>query len=172
MAKERLEGHGVAQVGTFPKLVRPRGMWRSVLFGFFLAGLVSGCSWGGNEGASSEPSASLTISVRAVDGGPGTSLVRTFTLDCNPPRGSVRNPAAACRALADYVAHHPGPPPISLCSCQGVPLGTRLAVIRGTFNGLAVKAELSSCMCGYSPRLVRDLHIVTGLRSLSPAPTL
>jgi hypothetical protein len=80
----------------------------------------------------------LTISVHGGDAGD-----RVYTLACDPARGTVRNPAAACATLGQH--------PELLKTVQGdghscPPLPA--FQIDGTFDDAAVSASFSSCVYG------------------------
>jgi len=71
-------------------------MWRSVLLGLVLAGLVAGCSLGGGSGADSSSEVLDSLSEGQVSGGgvgvtpmpDGIVTGRVFTTACGGPAGS------------------------------------------------------------------------------------
>jgi hypothetical protein len=134
--------------------------------------LLSGCLGDGSASSASPPIGSspvvpqpptLRIQIReTADNGNRGTLIRSWTLGCSPPGGTKPQPDVACRALRDYVSNYTAP--IGSCGCAAVRLGTPWAVIKGTLDGKPFRAALTTCMCGFSKRLVRDLYIATSLR--------
>ena len=118
---------------------------------------VAGCG----AGAGAHPHPTLTITVRS-----GASVLRTRTLGCDPPAGTTHDPAAACRALRDYLRQPPAPHLV--CHCPAIFAASRFALIRGTLDGRPVRIRFGPCPCG--SRTFRDLSVVTGLHTFSPPP--
>ena len=66
---------------------------------------------------------------------------RTFTLRCDPPGGSLRDPAAACRRLAAMRnPFAPVPPDVACTQIYG---GPQEALLTGRYRGRTVRAELN-----------------------------
>ena len=91
----------------------------------------------------------LEIEIRR---GPGLP-VELHALGCNPPSGTVGDPAAACNRIADHVAKATQPsgrvsfPPGSenqgAVVCTQVYGGPEVAFVRGRFRGAPVDARLT-----------------------------
>lgn len=83
---------------------------------------------------------------------PGLSAEH-YALTCNPPSGTVRDPAAACQRIADLVAKTPQPSRgqsflaglanDATVLCTQVYGGPEVALIRGRFLGAPVDARLT-----------------------------
>ena len=69
-------------------------------------------------------------------GGP----VQHFRLSCDPARGTVPDPARACKALAALA--HPFAPVLPGTVCAQIALGPQEAVVRGVVRGRRVWARL------------------------------
>ena len=116
----------------------------------------------------------LRIAIRAITPNGSTTLLR-WALSCSPPAHDLLRPAAnrrppdpgtACAALRDYARRQSSRLPQStatVCDCPGVPVGTPFALVRGTLDGKRIDVKLTSCMCGFSGRLIRDLQTATGI---------
>jgi hypothetical protein len=146
-------------------------MWRSVLLGVVLAGMLAGCSLGGGNGQS-YPKLTLVVRVFKTTTNGRQKVVGSWRLGCSPPSGprSAVNgawmnpkPGVACQALRDYVKLRS---PNRGCSCALPGVGSRSATVVGVLDGHRVNATLPevSCRCGLSGRQVHDLQVVTGLR--------
>jgi hypothetical protein len=93
-----------------------------------LSVLVSACL-----GSSAAPSAQVVIRVQVrvkLPGVAATFPVTRKTLTCNPPSGTLSDPAVACKALAAYISR-PVPP-----DCLG--FVAQWVTITGTFAGQRV----------------------------------
>jgi hypothetical protein len=152
-------------------------MWRSVLLGVVLTGLVAGCSLGSAGGAAGhngqlgrlyEPRpltadvaarTQLTIRLLEITGG-RVKVVRVQQLRCDPPNGSVADPAAACRALQDFVAHYHQ---YRNRFCGRSANGTQIVEILGKVNGQRVgtSAISSPGKCRIGRRWMDDLRAIT-----------
>jgi hypothetical protein len=152
-------------------------MWRSVLLGVILAGLLAGCSLGGGSGAARQGGrvgrlrehgpltadvaarTSVTIRLLEITGG-RVKVVRVQQLRCDPPNGSVADPAAACRALQDFVAHYHQ---YRNRFCGRSANGTQIVEILGKVNGQRVgtSAISSPGKCRIGRRWMRDLRAIT-----------
>jgi hypothetical protein len=156
-------------------------MWRSVLLGVILAGLLAGCSLGGGSGAARQGGrvgrlrehgpltadvaarTSVTIRLLEITGG-RVKVVRVQRLRCSPPNGSVADPAAACRALQDFVAHyHPDFRKARDRFCGRSANGTQIVEIFGKANGQRVgtSAISSPGKCRIGRRWMDDLRAIT-----------
>ena len=156
-------------------------MWRSIAIGVLLVGLLAGCSLESQSGPVSGPNGLLkpqgrsvalgllvaddsTVTIRTLKTGRPVKVVRTQTLRCSPPAGSVPHPVAACRALADFLFHyqlrHRSRP------CFEGPRPKRDLVVEVCGRGagrLVGTAVQTSGRCRFAARSIRDLRIVTGL---------
>ena len=85
-------------------------------------------------------------------------ILQQRELSCSPARGGYADPAAACRALADYVPRlHDRGPRVCMCPFQA---WQTLAV--GTFRGRQVTADLSACAtCGLGRAAIADRDSLT-----------
>jgi Subtilisin inhibitor-like len=66
----------------------------------------------------------------------------TYRLQCDPPRGTVPNPRAACQALADHTETMLAQPTGGLCLGG---LGTMFVDVRGQYRGKMIATELYAC---------------------------
>ena len=85
-------------------------------------------------------------------------ILQQRELSCSPDRGGYADPAAACRALADYLPrlHRRGP---NVCMCPYQVWPTRAV---GTFRGRRVTADLSACAtCGLGRAAMADRDALT-----------
>jgi hypothetical protein len=64
---------------------------------------------------------------------------KLYTLRCAPARGTVPNPAAACRTLARVTDPFAPVPPNTICS--EIALGPQQALVRGRLRGKVVNAR-------------------------------
>jgi hypothetical protein len=125
-----------------------------------------GCLGHASGSTSAEGSARTTLQIQifSVGNRRDTSLL-TYSLGCSPPAGTKPDPAAACAALRDYVAHIDELPAYT-CGCLAPRIGDRYAVITGSLDGKRVRLTLDTCRCGLTKRLVDDLEVASGLREL------
>jgi len=97
--------------------------------------------------AAADAPTQLTIAVYPE--GTTSSVVRRYTLRCDPSGGTVPRPARACRALARLARPFAPVPPRTVCA--QIVLGPQEAVVTGTLRGRRVEAHLSlrgSCETG------------------------
>jgi subtilisin inhibitor-like len=85
-------------------------------------------------------------------------ILQQRELTCSPARGGYADPAAACRALADYLPRlHDRGARVCMCPFQA---WQTLAV--GTFRGRSVSADLSACAtCGLGHAAIADRDALT-----------
>jgi hypothetical protein len=102
------------------------------------AGALVACGASAADGTSS--TTSLKVSYWA--NGPGTQARATWTLRCNPPRGTLRTRAAACRRLASGGVKLFAPIPRDV-ACTEIYGGPQVARVVGTVNGKSVWASFS-----------------------------
>jgi hypothetical protein len=149
-------------------------MWRSVLLILGLCGVLAGCSWtgsGAGGGASGQAARDrLQIVVRLLPhvraGGSPSSrcraaspTVRRYGLTCGPVGGTAPNPAAACRAVADYLHRRS-----ELPGCPGVLVGPgSTATIAGMVSDRPFRLRIVAgySWCGQSKPLLRDFWILS-----------
>jgi Subtilisin inhibitor-like len=108
--------------------------------------------------------AATRLSVALLPEGSG-GPVEHFRLGCDPTRGTVPDPAAACRALRALA--HPFSPVPAGTVCAQIALGPQEAVVRGVVHGRRVWARLrlrDSCEIG---RWRRVRRIVPGFPATS-----
>jgi hypothetical protein len=85
-------------------------------------------------------------------------ILQQRELSCSPARGGYADPAAACRALADYVPrlHNRG---ARACAC---PFAAWQTLAAGTLRGRPVRADLSACAtCGLGRAAIADRDALT-----------
>lgn len=95
----------------------------------------------GNTGSTAAPQVALTVSFA----GPGPGPTGSWTLRCDPPGGTDRDPAAACAALIakpDLLF----PAPVRQ-ECPMIRLDAPAAVIDGTYFGKAVHEQVVAGGC-------------------------
>jgi len=81
----------------------------------------------------------LRVTYRAT----GTASPKVFTLHCDPARGTVAAPAAACRTLRALGADAFKPTPRGMRACAQLYGGPMTAVVTGRYYGRSVWAALS-----------------------------
>jgi hypothetical protein len=82
--------------------------------------------------------------------------VARFTLSCEPPAGTYRNPRAACAAAAGYIRLQGKPR--GACSC---PLEVFQDTITGTLRGRRVDVPIGPCaVCGMGHAAHRDVAVL------------
>jgi hypothetical protein len=116
--------------------------------------LAAGC--GGSGDAASGPGA-LTISFSA-SGDAGDA--RELELRCDPPAGTVPDPAGACAALG--AVEDPFAPVPAATACTEIYGGPQVIMVRGTWSGRSVDARFSrvdGCEIERYDRLVGALGI-------------
>jgi hypothetical protein len=98
---------------------------RALLLGLAIGAIAFAATAHGAGGTTS-----LRIVFRATAGAPA----HVATLRCNPPRGTVPRPAAACRRLATTgrALFAPTPPGVACTQIYG---GPQIAVVTGTLAG-------------------------------------
>jgi hypothetical protein len=85
-------------------------------------------------------------------------ILQQRELLCSPARGGYADPAAACRALADYV-HRSKHANGTVCSC---PPELWPDAATGTFQGRHLTLDLSACAtCGLSSAAIADRDALT-----------
>jgi hypothetical protein len=80
-------------------------------------------------------------------------VARTYTLACGPPEGTHPDPAAACRALADYLSR-----PKGYVRCIGMYVGPVVSVT-GTYEGRPLRLGFG-WLCGRSQPVRADLRVI------------
>jgi hypothetical protein len=94
-------------------------------------GALPGVAWAG--------AIDLRITYRASD----TAAPKIFTLRCEPPRGTVAAPGAACRKLRAIGADAFKPTPRGMRACAQLYGGPMTAIVTGSYYGFRVWAKLS-----------------------------
>ncbi len=96
-----------------------------------------------SSGAASAPApkVSLDITVSTTPGAPA----KHWTLKCDPAGGTHPDPAAACAVLAK--AKNPFAAPPKGMMCPMIRVGTKSAVIEGTYYGRHVDAKFTPGGC-------------------------
>jgi hypothetical protein len=125
-------------------------MWRSVLLGVVLAGVLAGCSGGGSKGATQ-----LRLTVYNGDGHPR----QHYSVVCDGPGAKPASlDAKLCPAREDYLprqmaAHHS-------CICG---IYVHRVMVTGTLDGERIRSpvEVSGCdACGLGKRAGIDVRTV------------
>jgi Subtilisin inhibitor-like len=95
--------------------------------------LVAGAGAAGND---------TSLKATVWPKGEGTAARAVHTLRCDPPRGSVPRPAAACRAVsaAGRASFRPVPPDTACTEIYG---GPAVAVVTGRLDGRRVWARFT-----------------------------
>ena len=101
-----------------------------------LIGLLVALALGCGSAESANGSTSLTVTVWPEGRGAGRT---TWTLRCDPPRGTHPRRAAACTALAR--AKTPFAPVAETAICTQIYGGPDEALVRGTYRGRRVSAR-------------------------------
>jgi hypothetical protein len=96
-----------------------------------------------SSGAASAPApkVSLDITVTTTPSAP----VKHWTLKCDPAGGTHPDPAAACAILLK--AKDPFAAPAKGMECPMIRVGTKTAIVKGTYFGKPVDARLSPGGC-------------------------
>jgi hypothetical protein len=129
----------------------------------------SGCFGGGSVSPQAvnplpvSPSGRLSVVVTLRAGitptkiGAGTTPSTTkhrYSLTCGPPGGTMPNPAAACKAVVDYIAHRGRS---ATCIGDLSLLPSSSAMITGTFDRRPFKLALSAySWCGQPKPVMQD----------------
>jgi hypothetical protein len=94
---------------------------------------------------------------KAVRGSNIRVRVARFTLSCNPPAGTYRNPRAACAAVAGYITlRSRGPQAVCMCALE-----VYQDTITGTFNGRYIDLPIGPCaVCGMGRAAHRDAAVL------------
>jgi hypothetical protein len=108
------------------------------------ASAVTACGSSSTPAASPAPAAkvSLDITVRTTPGAPS----KHWTLRCDPAGGSHPDPAAACAVLLKAKA--PFARPAKGIMCPMIRVGTKTAVVKGTYFGRHVDSTFMPGGCG------------------------
>jgi hypothetical protein len=93
----------------------------------------------------------------ALEGSNLRVRVARFTLTCDPPAGTYRNPRAACTAAANYIKLR-SRPQHDVCMCIAE---TYQDAITGTFRGRYIDLPIGPCsVCGMSRAARRDAAVL------------
>jgi hypothetical protein len=155
-------------VEPFRAVYRLRGMWRSILLGLGLSGVLAGCSLGGGSGAASSgstPSGSTPTTVGlslVAQESPALGATRRWTttrrisLTCSVAAASgSQSGQALCDAVAYYAHHVPTQP----CIVRGVIVKYRRVEITGSLDGQPVHLAMG-LVCNPAPRLSRAVQTI------------
>ena len=117
-----------------------------------LAGCSSSSGTGGTSGSSGGSSGTAGTGSHAkvslafqLDNGPGTPVIKHWTLNCEPSGGSQANAAAACTALLRL--KDPFAPPAAGVACPMFLLSNRKIVVTGTWFGVRVHRTVADGGC-------------------------
>ena len=103
--------------------------------------LAAGC---GASTAGPARATRLTVAVHGING--SEPWQTTWTLRCSPAGGTHPDPAAACSALADLLAHHTIPTP----NCPHAP-SAPWTTVRGVYRGRRISLKYAEA-CASSDR--------------------
>jgi hypothetical protein len=95
-----------------------------------------------SAGGAAAPSAETSLTITYWAKGPRTATPITWTLSCNPPRGTLRSPRVACRGLASGGAKLFAPVPADAV-CTEIYGGPQSARVVGRVNGRKVWARFN-----------------------------
>ena len=95
---------------------------------------VAGCSSAGGQGGGGSP-AKVALTFQ-VNHGPGTPVVKHWTLNCEPSGGSQANADVACAVLLKL--KHPFAPPPQGVACPMILFSNKKIVVTGTWFGVRV----------------------------------
>ena len=134
-------------IGMKPDKLRVRTGARYLLTPLIAAACASAVTACGSTPAASPPAAaaakvSLDITVSTTPGAP----TKHWTLRCDPAGGTHPNPAAACAVLLKAKA--PFAAPAKGIMCPMIRVGTKTAVIKGTYFGRHVDTTFMPGGCG------------------------
>jgi hypothetical protein len=130
-------GRRTRPMGMKPDMHRARTGARYLLTPLIAAACASAVTACGSTPAASPAAArsgvaakvSLDITVTTAPGAPS----KHWTLRCDPPGGSHPDPAAACAVLLK--AKSPFAPPPKGIMCPMIRVGTKTAIVKGTYFG-------------------------------------
>jgi hypothetical protein len=135
-------------MGMKRDLFRVRNGARYVLIAAICVAAATACgtktapsAGAGTGSAPSPPKVSLDITVSTTPGAP----VKHWTLKCEPAGGTHPDPAAACAILLK--AKDPFAPLPKGIMCPMIRVGTKTAIIEGTYFGKHVDSTLSPGGC-------------------------
>jgi hypothetical protein len=149
-AGQEPSGRHTRPMGMKPDTLRARARARYLLTPLIAAACASAVTACGSNPAATSAAApggaaakvSLDITVSSAPGAPS----KHWTLRCDPPGGSHPDPAAACavllKAKAPFAAPHPG------IMCPMIRVGTKTAIVKGTYFGRHVDTTFMPGGCG------------------------
>jgi hypothetical protein len=131
-------------MGMKPDTLRVRAGARYLLTPLIAAACASAVTACGSTPAASGAAAkvSLDITVSTTPGAPS----KHWTLRCDPAGGSHPDPAAACAVLLKAKA--PFAPPAKGIMCPMMRVGTKTAIVEGTYFGRRVDTTFMPGGCG------------------------
>ena len=133
------------QMGMKPDTFRARTGARYLLTPLIAAACASAVTACGSTPAASPAAAakvSLDITVTTTPGAP----TKHWTLRCDPAGGSHPDPAAACAVLLKAKA--PFAAPAKGIMCPMIRVGTKTAIVKGTYFGRHVDTTFMPGGCG------------------------
>jgi hypothetical protein len=142
-------GHSARPMGMKPHMLRVRTGARCLLVAAVCAAAATACgSKPAPSGATASgstpapaPKVSLDITVSTKPGVPP----KHWTLRCDPAGGTHPDPAAACAVLLK--AKNPFAPPPKGVMCPMIRVGTKTAIIKGTYFGKHIDMTLVQGGC-------------------------
>ena len=134
-------------MGMKRDLLRVRNGARYLLIAVICAAAATACgskpapSGGAASAPAPAPKASLGITVSTTPNAP----VKHWTLKCEPTGGTHPNPAAACAVLLK--AKNPFAPLPKGIMCPMIRVGTKTAIVKGTYFGKQVDTKFTPGGC-------------------------
>jgi hypothetical protein len=98
-----------------------------------------------SSGAASAPSAAPKVSLDITVSTTPSAPAKHWTLKCDPAGGTHPDPAAACAVLLKAKAPFTAPPKGMMCPM--IRVGTKTAIIEGTYYGKHVDARFTPGGC-------------------------
>ena len=144
-------GRRMRPMGMKPDMLRMRTGTRYLLTPLIAAacaaavaacGTTPAASGAASPGSTAPAKVSLDITVHTTPGAPS----KHWTLRCDPAGGSHPDPAAACAVLLKAKA--PFAPPAKGLMCPMIRVGTKTAVVKGTYFGRHVDTTFMPGGCG------------------------
>ena len=110
--------------------------------GIAILALTAAALVASSSGAAANASSATSLKITFWPAGPDGAQQVTWTLRCNPARGTLRNPAPACRKLASGGVKLFAPVPRDAV-CTEIYGGPQVARVVGTVGGKRIWARFS-----------------------------
>jgi hypothetical protein len=109
------------------------------------AATACGTKSGPGSGAASQPAPAPKVSLDITVSTTPSAPTKHWTLQCDPAGGTHPNPAAACAVLLK--AKNPFAPLPKGIMCPMIRVGTKTAIVKGTYFGKHIDTRLSPGGC-------------------------